>query len=143
MGELISAGVGLLLALGFWWVTGREMAGKSWLPGGRRRFSRNGRPIHDSRIVRSVHDRQRIEILIAGGDTCHACDDARPGEMIDVLSQVLTRNGVVVIKHNRRYCVDRPACREAVVAMLAEIRREDEDFYRSRWPCHRLSATLA
>lgn len=47
MSPFVGVGFGLLLTLGFWWVTGREMSGKSWLPGGRRRFSRNGRPVHD------------------------------------------------------------------------------------------------
>jgi hypothetical protein len=58
------------------------------------------------------------EIILAGGHTCHACEVARPDEMISVMSEWI--DGV---QYNRRYCVDRPGCGKAVAAQLDEARR--------------------
>lgn len=60
-----------------------------------------------------------LKILRAGGSTCHACGDTRPGECIATRS-VIVAGGV---PHNRQYCVDRPACVDEVAAQLDEIRR--------------------
>jgi hypothetical protein len=66
-------------------------------------------------------EQARWRILEVGGWTCHGCDDARPDEMIAVMSDTQLVRGIEV-RRNLRYCVDRPSCGKAVAAKLDDLR---------------------
>jgi hypothetical protein len=45
--------------------------------------------------------------------SCHFCGDTRPDAKISVATVERKTNTGIEIAHNRRYCIDRKACRKA------------------------------
>jgi hypothetical protein len=54
-----------------------------------------------------------FEVKLGTEWTCHFCGDSRPDEKISAATVESKTNTGVEIRHNRRYCNDRLACRRA------------------------------